>query len=122
MANVEAGLVTRLFENDDRRTFDLAAVAAAAPDLLVVGLCAPKQELWVHRHHRQLQAKVALCAGATIDFLAGHRRRSPAWMQLIGLEWVHRVLAEPRRLAGRYARDAWVFPQLVWREWRRLSS
>jgi N-acetylglucosaminyldiphosphoundecaprenol N-acetyl-beta-D-mannosaminyltransferase len=100
----------------------LAAVAAAEPDLLLVGLGAPKQELWVHRYHRQLSAKVAICAGATIDFLAGHRQRSPRWMQRVGLEWLHRVLSEPRRLAGRYARDAWVFPQLVWREWHGLYS
>ncbi len=107
------------FENDPQENDRiLAAVAAAAPDLLVVGLGAPKQELWVHRHHRQLSAKVALCVGATIDFLAGHRRRSPRWMQRVGLEWLHRVLSEPRRLASRYARDAWVFPQLIWREWR----
>jgi N-acetylglucosaminyldiphosphoundecaprenol N-acetyl-beta-D-mannosaminyltransferase len=87
---------------------------------LVIGLGAPKQELWVHRHQHELQAKVALCVGATIDFLAGHRRRSPLWMQRAGLEWLHRVMSEPRRLAARYARDAWIFPQLVWREWRRL--
>ncbi len=107
------------FENDPQQNERiLAAVAAAAPDLLVVGLGAPKQELWVHRHHRELRAKVALCVGATIDFLAGHRRRSPRWMQRVGLEWLHRVLSEPRRLASRYVRDAWVFPQLIWREWR----
>jgi N-acetylglucosaminyldiphosphoundecaprenol N-acetyl-beta-D-mannosaminyltransferase len=100
----------------------LAAVAAAKPDLLVVGLGAPKQELWVHRHRHQLRAKVALCAGATIDFLAENRRRSPVWMRHIGLEWLHRVWCEPRRLAGRYARDAWVFPLLVWREWRRVTG
>jgi len=100
----------------------LAAVAAAAPDLLVIGLGAPKQELWVHRYHSQLAAKVAICAGATIDFLAGHRRRSPVWMRRVGLEWLYRVASEPRRLAGRYARDAWEFPPLVWREWRRLYS
>jgi N-acetylglucosaminyldiphosphoundecaprenol N-acetyl-beta-D-mannosaminyltransferase len=111
------------FENDDAENARiLAMVAAAAPDLLIVGFGAPKQELWVHRHRGQLQAKVALCAGATIDFLAGHRRRSPVWMRRFGLEWVHRLVTEPRRLAGRYARDAWVFPQLVWREWRGLSS
>ena len=107
------------FENDAAESARiLAAVAAAQPDLLIVGLGAPKQELWVHRHHRELQAKVALCAGATIDFLAGQRQRSPVWMRRAGLEWLHRVLTEPRRLAGRYARDAWIFPQLVWREWR----
>jgi N-acetylglucosaminyldiphosphoundecaprenol N-acetyl-beta-D-mannosaminyltransferase len=100
----------------------LQAIAAAKSDLLVVGFGAPKQELWVHRHHREIDAKVALCAGATIDFLAGHRRRSPVWMRRTGLEWLHRVASEPRRLAGRYARDAWVFPQLLWREWRGLYS
>lgn len=111
------------FEHDPREDARvLSVVAAAAPDLLVVGLGAPKQELWVHRHHQELAAKVAICAGATIDFLAGHRRRSPRWMQRVGLEWLHRVLSEPRRLAGRYARDAWVFPQLLWREWRGLYS
>ena len=100
----------------------VSAVAAANPDLLVVGLGAPKQELWVHRHRHELQAKVALCAGATIDFLAENRRRSPVWMRRVGLEWLHRVWCEPRRLTARYARDAWVFPMLVWREWRRAPG
>lgn len=107
------------FENDDAENVRvLAMINAAAPDLLVLGLGAPKQELWIHRHHGQLRAKVALCVGATIDFLAGHRRRSPVWMRRAGLEWLHRVCSEPRRLFARYARDAWVFPQLVWREYR----
>ncbi|MEX0612217.1 MAG: WecB/TagA/CpsF family glycosyltransferase, partial [Pirellulales bacterium] len=58
------------FENSAAETANiLAAIAAAAPDLLIVGLGAPKQELWVHRHRNALQAKVALCVGATIDFL-----------------------------------------------------
>jgi N-acetylglucosaminyldiphosphoundecaprenol N-acetyl-beta-D-mannosaminyltransferase len=100
----------------------LETIAAAKPDLLVVGFGAPKQELWVHQHHHKIEAKVALCAGATIDFLAGHRRRSPVWMRRTGLEWVHRVASEPRRLAKRYAHDAWEFPRLLWREWRRLYS
>jgi N-acetylglucosaminyldiphosphoundecaprenol N-acetyl-beta-D-mannosaminyltransferase len=96
-----------------------AAVAADRPDVLVVGLGAPKQELWVHEHAARLEAKVALCLGATIDFLAGEKRRAPRWMRRSGLEWVHRLSSEPGRLAKRYLRDAWIFPQLVWREWRR---
>jgi exopolysaccharide biosynthesis WecB/TagA/CpsF family protein len=111
------------FENDsaeNNRIFDI--VGETAPDLVIVGLGAPKQELWVHRHHRQLQAKVVICAGATIDFLAGHRRRSPVWMRRVGLEWAHRLCTEPRRLAGRYLRDAWIFPQLVWRQWRGAGA
>jgi N-acetylglucosaminyldiphosphoundecaprenol N-acetyl-beta-D-mannosaminyltransferase len=109
------GFETMAGENE--RIF--AAIEAAAADLLVVGLGAPRQEIWAYRHRKALPAKVAICAGATIDFLAGHRRRSPVWMRRLGLEWFHRVCAEPRRLARRYARDAWVFPQLLWREWRR---
>ncbi len=107
------------FENDPvENQRILEAVNNAKPDLLFIGLGAPKQELWVHRYHQQLDAKVALCIGATIDFLAGEKKRSPEWMQRMGLEWAHRLLSEPRRLAGRYAHDAWVFPQLVWDEFR----
>jgi N-acetylglucosaminyldiphosphoundecaprenol N-acetyl-beta-D-mannosaminyltransferase len=105
---------------ENERIFEI--VASASPDLVVVGLGAPKQELWVHQYNRELQAKVVICAGATIDFLAGHRRRSPVWMRRSGLEWLHRLCTEPRRLANRYLRDAWVFPQLVWRQWRASSA
>jgi N-acetylglucosaminyldiphosphoundecaprenol N-acetyl-beta-D-mannosaminyltransferase len=86
--------------------------------VVVVGLGAPKQELWVHRHRNDISAPVALCVGATIDFLAGEKKRAPKLVQRLGLEWLHRMLSEPRRLVKRYARDAWIFPQLVWREWR----
>ena len=95
----------------------LARIAAARPDVLVVGLGAPQQELWVHQHRHRLAAKVALCVGATIDFLAGEKSRAPRWMQRAGLEWFHRALSEPKRLAVRYARDAWIFPRLLAREW-----
>jgi N-acetylglucosaminyldiphosphoundecaprenol N-acetyl-beta-D-mannosaminyltransferase len=107
------------FERDaDENERILATVAAAAPDVVLVGLGAPKQELWVHAYADRLQAKVALCIGATIDFLAGEKRRAPLWMRRVGLEWLHRLSTEPRRLAMRYLRDAWIFPQLVWRDRR----
>jgi len=94
----------------------LDRIRQARPDVLVVGLGAPKQELWVHQHRDQIAAPVALCVGATIDFLAGEKKRAPRWMQRAGLEWLHRMASEPRRLVRRYARDAWIFPKLVWRE------
>jgi N-acetylglucosaminyldiphosphoundecaprenol N-acetyl-beta-D-mannosaminyltransferase len=97
----------------------LRRIEKARPDLLLIGLGAPKQELWAHAHRDKIHASVALCIGATIDFLAGQKSRAPAWMRSCGLEWLHRVLSEPKRLAGRYARDAWNFPRLVWREWLR---
>ncbi|NOY29028.1 MAG: WecB/TagA/CpsF family glycosyltransferase [Planctomycetes bacterium] len=97
----------------------LQAVADCEPDLVLVGLGAPKQELWIHQHADRLQAKAALCIGATIDFLAGEKSRSPRWMQYLGLEWLHRLVSEPSRLAKRYLNDAWIFPQLVWHEWQK---
>jgi N-acetylglucosaminyldiphosphoundecaprenol N-acetyl-beta-D-mannosaminyltransferase len=106
------------FERDAALNSELVAeINGCQPDLLLIGLGAPKQELWIHRYHAELSVPAALCIGATIDFLAGHRARAPRWMRRTGLEWLYRVLREPRRLARRYARDAWRFPQLVWREW-----
>ena len=95
----------------------LSNIAVAMPDVLVVGLGAPKQELWTHEHQARIRANAALCIGATIDFLAGERQRAPLWMRRCGLEWLHRAASEPKRLAGRYAVGAFIFPRLVWREW-----
>jgi len=108
------------FEEDETENDHiLSLIGQAAPDVLVVGLGAPKQELWVHAHRDRLHAKVSLCVGATIDFLAGEKARAPRWMRRMRIEWLHRMLADPKRLVRRYARDAVVFPRLVWREWRR---
>jgi N-acetylglucosaminyldiphosphoundecaprenol N-acetyl-beta-D-mannosaminyltransferase len=100
----------------------LGRIADVRPDVLVVGLGAPKQELWVHRYRDRLATRVALCVGATIDFLAGERSRAPIWMREAGLEWLYRVGSEPQRLAARYAKGAWIFPRLIAREWWRLRS
>jgi N-acetylglucosaminyldiphosphoundecaprenol N-acetyl-beta-D-mannosaminyltransferase len=111
------------FERDGQENEKiLRLIEAAQPQVLVVGLGAPKQELWVHRHRERLAAKVALCVGATIDFLAGERSRAPLWMQSAGLEWLYRVASEPRRLAARYAKDAVIFPRLIAQEWWRMRQ
>lgn len=100
----------------------LQQIATARPQVLVVGLGAPKQELWVATHQSQIAADVALCVGATIDFLAGEKRRAPRWLQALGLEWLHRMLSEPRRLVKRYWHDACAFPALMWQEFRRRPT
>ena len=94
-----------------------AIVNASKADLLVLGLGAPKQEIWITKYAPQLSVKVSLCVGATIDFLAGEKSRAPIWMRKVGLEWLHRMLSEPKRLAKRYLVDAVVFPKLVFCEW-----
>jgi len=83
------------------------AVNRARPSLLFVGLGAPTQELWLHRSWARLDATVAVCCGAALDFAAGVRSRAPQWMQRIGMEWAWRLVHEPRRLWRRYlVRDA----------------
>ncbi len=80
--------------------------------VVVVGLGAPKQEKWIHKYKQQLpQVRVFLAVGAAIDFMAGHRQRSPQWMSEMGLEWLHRLCLEPRRLWKRYLIDG--IPVLV---------
>ena len=107
------------FERDPQENFQiLRRISMANPDVLIVGLGAPKQELWVHTHWHEIKASAALCVGAAIDFLAGEKPRAPRWMQRAGLEWFHRLCSEPKLLAKRYSRDAWIFPRIVWREWR----
>lgn len=93
-----------------------AEIGKSGADILVIGVGAPKQELWAYTHQDQLNVKLILCVGATIDFLAGEKKRSPIWMQRIGIEWFYRMCQEPKRLIRRYAKDAFVFPVVVLRE------
>ena len=91
-------------------------IDATEPDLLLVGLGAPKQELWAHNNKKRLKAKVVLCAGATIEFIAQEKQRAPLWVQKIAMEWFYRMLLEPKRLISRYLKDAVFFPFLVVQE------
>jgi exopolysaccharide biosynthesis WecB/TagA/CpsF family protein len=78
-------------------------VAASKAELLLVALGNPKQELWIDRYrHRLPDVAVAVGVGCVFDLWAARVSRAPAWMQRAGLEWLHRLLAEPRRLAGRH--------------------
>lgn len=97
----------------------ISKVNESEPDLLVVGFGAPKQEIWLSRFAHCLHARVAIAAGGTIDFLAGTQVRAPVWMRRHGLEWLHRLIHDPRRLGMRYLRGAWTFPKLVVYEYAR---
>lgn len=72
------------------------------PDIVWVGLGAPKQEEWMHEFCTRLSGAVLFGVGAAFNFYSGKVRRSPLWMQSIGLEWLYRVFREPRRLLRRY--------------------
>ncbi|MEM6696386.1 MAG: WecB/TagA/CpsF family glycosyltransferase [Pseudomonadota bacterium] len=76
----------------------IEAVNHAKPDVLWVGMTAPKQEIWLHRHRDQLDVRFAGAIGAVFDFYAGTVPRAPAVIQHMGLEWLPRLLRQPRRL------------------------
>jgi len=77
-------------------------INAAAPDLVWVGLSTPKQERWMASHVGRLDAPVLLGVGAAFDINAGTLPQAPRWMQASGLEWLYRLVREPRRLWRRY--------------------
>jgi N-acetylglucosaminyldiphosphoundecaprenol N-acetyl-beta-D-mannosaminyltransferase len=81
----------------------VAAINAARPDIVWVGLSTPKQEFWMASHLGRIEAPVMVGVGAAFDFLAGTKRQAPRWMQRNGLEWLFRLSSEPRRLWRRYA-------------------
>lgn len=79
----------------------VARINASGAGIVFVGLGCPKQERWMAQHRGRVQA-VMIGVGAAFDFHAGTVRRAPAWMQSHGLEWLHRLASEPRRLWKRY--------------------
>lgn len=80
----------------------IQAVNKVQPDVLFIGMTAPKQEKWAYQHLNELQAGHICCIGAVFDFYAGTVKRAPKWMIKLGLEWVYRLIKEPKRMWRRY--------------------
>lgn len=98
---VVCGTYSPPFKEEFSNTEDaeiVAAINAARPDVLWVGMTAPKQEKWMHQHRDQVDVKMIGAIGAVFDFYAGTRKRAPKWVCDIGLEWLPRLLREPKRL------------------------
>jgi N-acetylglucosaminyldiphosphoundecaprenol N-acetyl-beta-D-mannosaminyltransferase len=81
----------------------VANIRAADTDILWVGLGMPKQELWMQEIRSELPGVALIGVGAAFDFIAGTKREAPSWIQRVGLEWLFRLVQEPRRLWRRYA-------------------
>ena len=94
-------------------------INAARPDIVWVGLSTPKQERWMAEHRARLEAPILVGVGAAFDFLAGEKAQAPGWMQRNGLEWLFRMISEPRRLGPRYIRNN---PAFVYRAVRQLAG
>ena len=90
------------FSDEDNRLI-IEAINHANPDLLWIGMTAPKQEKWTYSHWEQLQIHCHVgTIGAVFDFFAGTLKRAPLWWQKHSLEWLYRLLKEPRRMWRRY--------------------
>lgn len=98
-----AGIDNAFVDPDGDQTGIVGRINAAKPDILVLALKHPKQELWLGRNAAALDANVAIGVGGTFNFIAGRVRRAPKWVQRSGLEWIYRIIQEPCRLWRRYA-------------------
>jgi len=97
-------------------------VRAAKPDILLVAFGNPKQEKWISMHSRTLHVPVMIGVGGTFDFIAGITQRAPVWMQRSGLEWLFRLIQEPKRLWKRYVVDMAGFGVFFVRQWWALRG
>ena len=80
----------------------ISAINKANPHVLFVGMTAPKQEKWIAQHIDRINVQHVCAIGAVFDFYAGNIKRAPEWMQDKGLEWLYRLMKEPRRMWKRY--------------------
>jgi N-acetylglucosaminyldiphosphoundecaprenol N-acetyl-beta-D-mannosaminyltransferase len=104
-------------DGSDKGGESIARARAVKPDLILVGLGPPKQELWIHRASDDVRPAVALGIGAGLDFLAGRYKRAPRWMAKAGFEWAFRLAQEPRRLWRRYLVESPRFAVVVFSTW-----
>lgn len=82
-------------------------ISLSKPDIVIVGLGFPKQEQWMFQFGSWTKAKVGLGLGAAIEFITQDKVRAPLWMQKNGLEWLHRMMSEPKRLGPRYLKNVY---------------
>jgi N-acetylglucosaminyldiphosphoundecaprenol N-acetyl-beta-D-mannosaminyltransferase len=111
-----AGMVSPPFRplTPQEDTDAVAAINAAKPDFVWVGLGAPKQECWMAAHEDRVQA-LMIGVGAAFDYEAGNIRRAPQWMQKCNLEWLYRLMQDPKRLLTRYLSTNVTYLLWAWR-------
>ena len=107
-------LCARFEKNPDEVEAINTMLRESHADILILGVGVPKQEIFGYQNQEKYNIPVTINAGATIDFLAGNKKRAPKWMVDSGLEWLYRTIKEPKRVGGRVLRDLAIFP-LAWK-------
>ena len=112
-----AGMISPPFRplTEEEEAADMAAINESGADIIWVGLGAPKQERYMYAHRGRTNG-LMIGVGAGFSYHAGLIRRAPQWMQRIGMEWLYRLIQDPKRLAGRYFKTNLKFLWKVWRE------
>jgi exopolysaccharide biosynthesis WecB/TagA/CpsF family protein len=112
------------FEKNEQECQEIIEIIKkSGATVLAVGVGAPKQEKWIHKYKDQLpNIEIFFAIGATIDFEAGNKKRAPKWVTEIGLEWLHRLVSEPKRLWKRYLIGGPLFCWLVLKQKLHLKS
>jgi len=122
VAGVDSPMVEIAAPPESRRDV-LERIRRVGPDLVLVAFGCPKGELWAAEACEALRPSVLLSVGGTLDFLAGVQRRAPPWMSRLGLEWVHRLASDPKRMWRRYLlRDPRFLPLLLRCLWQARSA
>ena len=96
-------------------------IKEVGPDIVFVGLGAPKQEKWIYSNKELYKAKISIGVGVSFEFIAGMVKRAPIWLQRIGMEWFWRLIMEPKRLWKRYLKDDMKIFKLVYFQKKHIS-
>ncbi|RQV99237.1 glycosyltransferase [bacterium] len=112
------------FGKDEAETEDiLRELDTLKPDILFLGVGAPKSEKWIYKYRDRLPSRVAIGVGYAFDVIAGRVRECPAWMTRTGMEWSYRLLVEPKRLWKRYlVRDPQFFGLILRQRFSSASN
>ena len=105
-------------KNEQENKKIVTMIRDARPDILFVGLGAPKQEKWIHQYKDSCEVPVSIGIGISFEYISGIVKRAPKWMQQRGLEWFWRLLHEPKRLWRRYLINDIEFFWLVYKQKR----
>lgn len=102
--------------SDEENKKMLEAVNQSGADILLVSLTAPKQDIWIAEHKHLLQVPLSIGIGGAFEVMAGLVPRAPKWMHAAGLEWLYRLIQEPKRMYRRYLIEAPLFIPLIIRQ------
>jgi len=107
--------------NKEETEMMLQAINKVNPDVLFIGMTAPKQEKWAYSNFKDINTQHICCIGAVFDFYAGTLKRAPKWIIKKGFEWLYRLIKEPRRMWRRYLIGNTKFVYYVLREliWKK---